>query len=93
MTNHSLDYGHAYSFFTSSIRATDAKSDDPNLVPLPGSESFTVQYVNAAMLTVVIYNALVTIDKEIKYIWVSSVLICMGQRFIDTDEGQAVQPY
>ncbi|EJD00469.1 uncharacterized protein FOMMEDRAFT_159164 [Fomitiporia mediterranea MF3/22] len=61
MANQTLDYGRVHSFFTRS----DAEDVDPNMMQLLVTEFITVQYFDVALLTVLVYHALTTLDKEL----------------------------
>ncbi|KAH8112162.1 hypothetical protein DFH11DRAFT_1511888 [Phellopilus nigrolimitatus] len=51
-----------------SIRS-DVEPVDPSLVPLYISEIDISLYTQVAILTLLVYNAVITMDKEIKYFW------------------------
>ncbi|KAH8112219.1 hypothetical protein DFH11DRAFT_1545911 [Phellopilus nigrolimitatus] len=51
-----------------SIRS-DVGPLDPSLVPLFITEIDIKQYTQVAILTLLVYNAVITMDKEIKYFW------------------------
>ncbi|KAH8109844.1 hypothetical protein DFH11DRAFT_1547934 [Phellopilus nigrolimitatus] len=51
-----------------SIRS-DVEPVDPSLVPLLISEIDITQYTGVAILTLLVYNTIITMDKEIKYFW------------------------
>ncbi|EJD00650.1 uncharacterized protein FOMMEDRAFT_159416 [Fomitiporia mediterranea MF3/22] len=53
MVNQTLDYGHAYLFFTRS----DTESIDPKVVQLAVSGHVIEQYFSIALLTVLVYHA------------------------------------
>ncbi|KAH8109181.1 hypothetical protein DFH11DRAFT_1515867 [Phellopilus nigrolimitatus] len=53
-----------------SIRS-DVEPVDPSLVPLFISEIDISQYTGVAILTLLVYNTIITMDKEIKYFWSS----------------------
>ncbi|KAH8109224.1 hypothetical protein DFH11DRAFT_1861733 [Phellopilus nigrolimitatus] len=53
-----------------SIRS-DVEPVDPSLVPLFISEIDIQQYTQMAILTLLVYNTIITMDKEIKYFWSS----------------------
>ncbi|EJD00596.1 uncharacterized protein FOMMEDRAFT_159344 [Fomitiporia mediterranea MF3/22] len=69
MANQTLDFGKAYTFSTRS----DDEPVDPSLVQLLLSEIITGKYFGVALLTILVYNALTTMDKEIKHFWSSQV--------------------
>ncbi|KAH8109857.1 hypothetical protein DFH11DRAFT_1515127 [Phellopilus nigrolimitatus] len=52
-----------------SIRS-DVEPVDPSLVPLFISELDITQYTEVAILTFLVYDTIITMDKEIKYFWV-----------------------
>ncbi|OCB85035.1 hypothetical protein A7U60_g7992 [Sanghuangporus baumii] len=45
---------------------SDADAIDPSVVQLFISESTTVQYFNVALVTVIVYHSIITLDKEVK---------------------------
>ncbi|KAH8109163.1 hypothetical protein DFH11DRAFT_1548465 [Phellopilus nigrolimitatus] len=51
-----------------SIRS-DVEPVDPSLAPLIISETNTAQYAGVAILALLVYDAIITMDKEIKYFW------------------------
>ncbi|KAH8112201.1 hypothetical protein DFH11DRAFT_1545894 [Phellopilus nigrolimitatus] len=66
-----------------SIRS-DVESVDPSLVPLIISEIDISIYTQVAILTLLVYNAVITMDKENRYIGVLgaiSVIVCKGLGF------------
>ncbi|KAH8109851.1 hypothetical protein DFH11DRAFT_1547939 [Phellopilus nigrolimitatus] len=54
-----------------SIRS-DAGPVDPSLVPLIISEIDIAHYIEVAILTLLVYDTIITMDKEIKYFWMVS---------------------
>ncbi|KAH8109872.1 hypothetical protein DFH11DRAFT_1547956 [Phellopilus nigrolimitatus] len=48
---------------------SDVEPVDPRLVPLFISEIDITQYTQVAILTLLVYNTITTLDKEIKYFW------------------------
>ncbi|KAH8109214.1 hypothetical protein DFH11DRAFT_1747280 [Phellopilus nigrolimitatus] len=48
---------------------SDVEPVDPSLVPLFISELDIEQYTGVAILTLLVYNTIITMDKEIKYFW------------------------
>ncbi|KAH8109814.1 hypothetical protein DFH11DRAFT_1809663, partial [Phellopilus nigrolimitatus] len=65
---------------------SDVEPVDPSLVPLFVSELDISQYTGVAFLTLLVYNTIITMDKEIKYFWVSPrsfvSLIYFANRYI-----------
>ncbi|KAH8109211.1 hypothetical protein DFH11DRAFT_1515932, partial [Phellopilus nigrolimitatus] len=53
---------------------SDVEPVDPSLVPLAISEIDITQYTGVAILTLLVYNTIITMDKEIKYFWYYSLL-------------------
>ncbi|KAH8106563.1 hypothetical protein DFH11DRAFT_1233451 [Phellopilus nigrolimitatus] len=68
-----------------SIRS-DVESVDPSLLPLYISEIDITQYTGVALLTLLVYDMLITMDKEVKYFWSSPrsfvSLIYFANRYI-----------
>ncbi|KAH8109344.1 hypothetical protein DFH11DRAFT_1861481 [Phellopilus nigrolimitatus] len=50
---------------------SDIEPIDPNLVPFIISEIHTLTYAGEAVLTLLVYDTIITMDKEIKYFWSS----------------------
>ncbi|KAH8108253.1 hypothetical protein DFH11DRAFT_1517166 [Phellopilus nigrolimitatus] len=57
-----------------SIRS-DVEPVDPSLVPLFITELDIEKYTQVAILTLLVYNAVITMDKEIRYFWVRVVCL------------------
>ncbi|KAH8112167.1 hypothetical protein DFH11DRAFT_1545872 [Phellopilus nigrolimitatus] len=73
-----------------SIRS-DVESVDPSLLPLYISEIDITQYTGVALLTLLVYDMLITMDKEVKYFWnryigilaTLSGMVCFGFFWIE----------
>ncbi|KAH8109186.1 hypothetical protein DFH11DRAFT_1515944 [Phellopilus nigrolimitatus] len=65
---------------------SDVETVDPNLVSLAISEIDISQYTEVAILTLLVYDTIITMDKEIKYFWSSPrkfvSLIYFANRYI-----------
>ncbi|KAH8107334.1 hypothetical protein DFH11DRAFT_1193971 [Phellopilus nigrolimitatus] len=58
-----------------SIRS-DIEPIDPSLVPLIVSSSGISQSIQTAIITLLIYDTITTMDKEVKYFWVRQAAAC-----------------
>ncbi|EJD00606.1 uncharacterized protein FOMMEDRAFT_159354 [Fomitiporia mediterranea MF3/22] len=65
MASQTLNYGLNFTFFNDS----DILNAEPSVVRLLVSDLSTDQYFKVALLTVLVYYAVTTMDKEIKYFW------------------------
>ncbi|KAH8112199.1 hypothetical protein DFH11DRAFT_1608506 [Phellopilus nigrolimitatus] len=65
---------------------SDAEPVDPSLVRLIISEKVVSLYTEVAILTLLVYNTVITMDKEVKYFWSSPrsfvSLIYFANRYI-----------
>ncbi|KAH8109176.1 hypothetical protein DFH11DRAFT_1861694 [Phellopilus nigrolimitatus] len=48
---------------------SDVEPVDPSLAPLLFSEGYMTQYIAVALLTLLVYDTIITMDKEVKYFW------------------------